>query len=141
MFHLKVKRLTPQAKLPMAAHPGDLGCDLFSAENAEIPPGGQHKVKTGIALEFPDGWGGVIKDRSSLAARRIYTAGGVIDAGYRGEIIVIVRNDSNTGYAVGAGDKIAQIIPVKAPSWHVAEVDELGDTTRAESGFGSTGKK
>lgn len=141
MFRLKIKIITKGTRVPQTAHPGDLGCDIFSAEDVVIPAGGQSKVKTGVALEFPDGWGGVIKDRSSLASKRVYSSGGVIDAGYRGEIIVILRNGSETDYAIRKEDKIAQIIPVKAQEWQVVEVDDLTDTARAEGGFGSTGKK
>ncbi len=133
--------MTKGARVPRAAHPGDLGCDLFSAEDVVIPAGGQRKVRTGAALQFPDGWGGIIKDRSSLASKRVYSSGGVIDAGYRGEVIVILRNGSETDYAIKKDDKIAQIIPVKAQEWQVVEVDELTDTPRAEGGFGSTGIK
>lgn len=141
MFCLKVKKITKGARLPRAAHPGDLGCDLFSVEEVFIPAGEQRKVGTGAALQFPDGWGGIIKDRSSLASKRIYSSGGVIDAGYRGEIIVILRNGSEAGYTIKKGDKIAQVIPVKAQEWRVVEVEELTDTARAEDGFGSTGIK
>ncbi len=140
MFVLKAKKLKENARIPTAAHPGDLGCDLFSAIDCVVPAGGQRKVGTGIALEFPEGWGGVIKDRSSMASGRIYTSGGVIDGGYRGEIIIILRNDSVRDFPVKAGDKIAQIVPVEAPEWHIKEVEKLGDSSREAGGFGSTGK-
>lgn len=137
---MKVKRLVTDALLPRSAHPGDLGCDLFSAEEVLIPPGAQHKVKTGVALQFPDGWGGVIKDRSSMASARVYSSAGVIDAGYRGEILVLLRNDSDTDFKIKKGDKIAQILPVQAPRWNIQEVEQLSDTPRNEEGFGSSGK-
>ena len=140
MFSLNVKRLTSDASLPRLAHAGDLGYDLFSAEDAVIPPGKQHKVKTGVALQFPDGWGGIIKDRSSLASARVYSSAGVIDGGYRGEIILLLRNDSSADYAIKKGDKVAQIIPVKATVLEVVELDELSDTSRNEKGFGSSGR-
>lgn len=137
---LKAKKLDPSAKLPVAAHAGDLGYDLFVLEDTFIPAAEQVKVRTGIALEFPQGWGGVIKDRSSMASRRIYTSAGVIDPGYRGEILILMRNDNNEGFTLMAGDKIAQIIPLKAQNLQVIEVSELSETPRSEGGFGSTGK-
>ena len=140
MLSLNVKRLTRDATLPRRAHTTDLGYDLFSAEDAVIPTGKQHKVKTGVALQFPDGWGGIIKDRSSLASARVYSSAGVIDGGYRGEIMVLLRNDSGADYAVHKGDKVAQIIPVQASTLEVVEVDELSDTSRNEKGFGSSGR-
>ncbi len=140
MFHLKAKKLHPDARLPVSAHHGDLGCDLFSLEAELIPSGGQALVRTGIALRFPDGWGGIVKDRSSMAVARIYTAGGVIDAGYRGEVKIILRNESGKDYKIKGGDKIAQIVPLKAEQWVVDEVEELDETSRSSGGFGSTGK-
>ncbi|MBI5177663.1 MAG: dUTP diphosphatase [Nitrospinae bacterium] len=141
MFHLKVKKLHPDARIPASAHPGDLGCDLFSLEPVTIPHGGQALVRTGVALKFPDGWGGIVKDRSSMAVARIYTAGGVIDAGYRGEVKIILRNESGNDYSIKAGDKIAQIVPLRAEQWVVDEVPDLDDTTRSSGGFGSTGPR
>lgn len=139
MFTLKAKRLHPSAKLPTIGHPGDLGCDLYSLEDAVIPAGGQAIVRTGIALKFPDGWGGIVKDRSSMAAARIYTAAGVIDAGYRGEVKIVLRNGNGKDFSIKGGDKIAQIVPLKAPEWRVEEAAELDETSRAHGGFGSTG--
>ncbi len=139
MFTLKVKKLDPAAKLPTVGHPGDLGCDLYSLEETVIPAGGQAIVRTGIALKFPDGWGGIVKDRSSMAAARIYTAAGVIDAGYRGEVKIVMHNGGTADHVIKAGGKIAQIVPLKAPAWNVEEAAELDDTARAHGGFGSTG--
>jgi dUTP pyrophosphatase len=92
-------------------------------------------------LQFPEGWGGIIKDRSSMAIARIYTSGGVIDSGYRGEVKIILRNDSGKDFYVKAGDKIAQLIPHRAEEWKVAESAELDDSSRAHGGFGSTGTR
>ena len=137
---MKVKRLTSDALLPCSAHPGDLGYDLFSAEDVIIPSGKQHKVRTGIALQFPDGWGGVIKDRSSMASARVYSSAGVIDSGYRGEVMVLLRNDSGKDYAINKGDKVAQMIPLQVAQMEVVEQDELLETSRNEKGFGSSGR-
>lgn len=139
MFVLKVKKLEKSARLPGAAHDGDLGCDLYALDDTVISPGGQVGVRTGIALEFPEGWGGIIKDRSSMAAKRVYTSAGVIDAGYRGEVIVLLRNDNSSEYSIKAKDKIAQIVPVKSVECVVEEAEGLSETSRSGGGFGSTG--
>ena len=141
MFRLRVKKVHPDAKLPTIAHPGDLGCDLYSMEEAIIPPNGQIAVRTGITIMFPEGWGGIVKDRSSMAVAQIYSSAGVIDSGYRGEIKVILRNGSDKDFSIKAGDKIAQIIPLKAEQWKVEETHELDVTSRSEGGFGSTGAR
>ena len=138
---IKAKKLDNRAKLPSSAHDGDLGCDLYALDTGNIQPGTQIRLHTGIALEFPPGWGGIIKDRSSLASLRIYTAAGVIDGGYRGEIVVLMRNDGDEPYRYHAGDKMAQIVPVQVGDWTVEECNNLSGTSRADGGFGSTGKK
>jgi dUTP pyrophosphatase len=90
-------------------------------------------------MEFPEGWGGIIKDRSSMAAKRVYTSAGVIDAGYRGEIIVLLRDDNSSEYVIKGGDKIAQIVPLKSIECIVEEAEDLSTTSRSDGGFGSTG--
>lgn len=139
MGKLKVKKLVPSAHLPEKAKAGDLGYDLFSAEHALIHPGEMRAVRTGIALEFPSGWGGVLKDRSSMAMKRITISAGVIDSGYRGEIKVLISNHSTTSYAVETNHKIAQLIPCPVTDWKIEEAEELNDTHRGDGGFGSTG--
>ncbi len=141
MDRLKVKKLTEKAHLPERAKSGDLGYDLFSAEKVTIGPGGMRPVRTGVALEFPLGWGGIIKDRSSMAMKRITTSAGVIDSGYRGEIVVLLGNQSDENFVIEPGDKIAQLVPMEETPWEVMEVDEINETHRGEDGFGSTGKK
>lgn len=139
MSTLKVKILTEGAHPPEKAHPGDLGYDLFAAEHAAIPPGELRLVKTGVALEFPDGWGGVIRDRSSMALKRITVSAGVIDHGYRGEVAVALTNHSAAEFVIAPGQKIAQMIPTPVTGWAVAVFDELNHTARGAGGFGSTG--
>lgn len=135
---LKVKRLDPRAKLPTVAHPGeDLGFDLFALEDTDCPNDhAVYKIRTGVALEFPECVGGLIRDRSSMAAKGVTTHGGVIDNGYRGEIIVLMRG----ARFIHAGDKIAQIVPIPVLTSEVEEVTELGDSARQDRGFGSSGK-
>jgi len=141
MFKLKVKKLDAGATIPLSAHQGDLGCDLFALDDTRLPAQTQVKVHTGIAVEFPKGWGGIIKDRSSMASAQIYTSAGVIDEGYRGEIMILMRNENEEEYLINKGDKIAQMILVETRDWSIEEVDELNDTSRSDGGFGSTGKR
>lgn len=142
---LRVKLLAPGARLPEVAHPGeDLGYDLFALEDVELWAHATVRVRTGIAVEarHPStgaALGLLVRDRSSMAARGIATTGGVIDAGYRGEILVLMTNLSDTAVQIKASDKIAQMIPVPVLTGVVSAVDDLGDSLRAEKGFGSSG--
>jgi dUTP pyrophosphatase len=142
---LHVKRLDPEARLPVVAHPGeDLGYDLFSLESITLEPRRTLKVRTGIAVEARDPRNGaplglLVRDRSSMAARGIATTGGVIDAGYRGEILVLMTNLGEASIALAAGEKIAQMIPVPVLTDLVREVETLEASARAEKGFGSSG--
>ncbi|MBF0170291.1 MAG: dUTP diphosphatase [Nitrospinae bacterium] len=140
MDTLKVKRLRPDAHLPERAGEGDLGYDLFAAEGVTIPPRGTAIVKTGVAVQFPDGWGGLIRDRSGMATKnRVIVSAGVIDHGYRGEIGVALNNLADTPFVVEPSMKIAQMLPMPVVDWRVEEVAALTDTARGEAGFGSTG--
>jgi dUTP pyrophosphatase len=140
MNRLRVKKLTPGAHLPERAGEGDLGYDLFAAEGIVIPPRGTAIVKTGIAVAFPDGWGGLIRDRSGMAAtHRIVVSAGVIDHGYRGEIGVVMNNLTDEPFPVTPTMKIAQMLPMPVVDWLVEEADALPDSRRGAGGFGSTG--
>lgn len=160
---LKVKKLHPNAKLPTVAHPGeDLGYDLYALEGVILAPGQVRKVKTGVSVEATDYYrkpvGLLIRDRSSMAAQGVFTHGGVIDAGYRGEIVVLmsafaplsqvtvgvekkIRAEwENDPIKIEAGQKIAQMIPVPVLTGAVVEVDDLESSSRGENGFGSSGR-
>jgi dUTP pyrophosphatase len=143
---LRVKRLHEGARLPVVAHPGeDLGYDVFALERVELAPRATVKVRTGIAVEARDpetgaALGLLVRDRSSMAARGLATTGGVIDAGYRGEILVVMTNLGDVTQELGAGEKIAQMIPVPVLTGPVQEVETLEESGRAAKGFGSTGK-
>jgi dUTP pyrophosphatase len=143
---LRVKLLEQGARLPVVAHPGeDLGYDLFALDAVALAPRVTAKVRTGIAVEARHprtgaALGLLVRDRSSMAARGIATTGGVIDAGYRGEIMVLMTNLSETGVELKAGEKIAQMIPVPVLTGNVEEVESLEDSARAEKGFGSSGR-
>ena len=136
---LKVKKLSPDAVLPTVAHPGeDIGYDLYSAEDIRLPARGAAGVHTGIAIEFVPAAGGIVKTRSGMAKRRLMCNAGVIDAGYRGEIIVLMENLADEPYTIGKGDKIAQLLEHPFLAGEVVE-EELSEATRGAKGFGSSG--
>jgi len=143
---LRVKLLDPGARLPAVAHPGeDLGYDVFSLEAVTLAPHTTTRVRTGIAVEARhpvtgDPLGLLVRDRSSMAARGIATTGGVIDAGYRGEVMILMTNLGPASIELKAGEKIAQMIPVPVLTGHVHQVESLEDSARAEKGFGSSGR-
>jgi dUTP pyrophosphatase len=143
---LRVKRLEASARLPEVAHPGeDLGYDVFALETTTLAPRATTKLCTGIAVEARDPATGsplglLVRDRSSMAARGIAITGGVIDAGYRGEILILMTNLGDAAIELKAGEKIAQMIPVHVLTGPVEEAGSLQDSSRAEKGFGSSGK-
>ena len=143
---LRVRLLDENARLPVVAHPGeDLGYDLFALEATLLAPQVTVKVRTGIAVEARHPGTGaplglLVRDRSSMAARGIATTAGVIDAGYRGEILVLMTNLGQAPVELRAGEKIAQMIPVPVLTGPVQEVETLELSARAEKGFGSTGR-
>ncbi len=143
---LRVKLLEAGARLPVVAHPGeDLGYDLFALEGIVLRPRVTMRVRTGIAVEarHPETGaplGLLVRDRSSMAARGIATTAGVIDAGYRGEILVLMTNLGEAAVELKAGEKIAQVIPVPVLTGLVQKVETLEASVRAEKGFGSSGR-
>ena len=140
---LPVRRLRPDAVVPARAHPGDAGLDLSAVEPVELPPGGRAACPRGVAVLIPGGHGGLVGPRSGLARRHgvtVANAPGLIDAGYRGELTVVLVNLGDEVHRVGAGDRIAQlvVVPVALPAPVV--VDDLpASDGRGEGGFGSTG--
>lgn len=145
---LEIKKLTSTAKLPTKAYPSDLGYDLYSDEDVELSFPEVKKIKTGICIGFPKGWGGFIKDRSSMASKGFTVSGGVIDHEYTGEISVLIsfmhpniyeRMSPSTPRKINKGDKIAQLVLIPVSDFQVVEVSELGDTSRGSNGFGSSG--
>ena len=139
---IRVKKLSGNAKLPSFAHGTDAGADLFSVEEVILKPGERALISTGIALEIPEGFAGLIWDKSSVPSKYgLTTMAGVIDSGYRGEIKVLLVNLSDTEYKIEEGDKIAQILFQKIEHPDFEEAQELSDADRDEEGFGSTGRK
>ena len=145
---LKFKKLHRNAVIPTKAKDGDLGWDLYTLENIEITTGNNLLVRTGIACQFPVGYGAILKDRSGFSSKnRIYVHAGVIDNGYTGEIQILLdypvkQYDNNVKYTsmiFPAGTKIAQMVIVPVCEVDAVEVTELGITERGEAGFGSSG--
>jgi dUTP diphosphatase len=140
---LRVRRVDPRARLPTRAYESDAGLDLYALESARLEPGERASVRTGIAVEIPTGQAGLVLPRSGLAARHgiaLVNAPGLIDAGYRGEVRVLLLNtDRESAFAIDPGDRIAQLVLVKIETPAVAEVDELTATERGAGGFGSSG--
>ena len=138
---LKIKKISKNAQIPKFAHKTDAGLDLFCTKKVEIVSGKTVAISTGIAIEIPNGYVGLIWDKSGLALKSgIKTMGGVIDSGYRGEIKVILTNLTNQGYVFEVGDKVAQLLIQKVEKFDIEEVEELNEADRGLFGFGSTGK-
>lgn len=140
-MQLKIKKINSEAIVPNYAHPDDAGFDLYSVEAIEISPMSRVQVATGIALEIPIGYVGLVWDKSGLSHKHgLKTLGGVIDSGYRGEVKVGLINLGSETYLLEKGHKIAQMIIQQQESCEIIEVSELSETSRGDKGFGSTGK-
>jgi dUTP pyrophosphatase len=140
---LAVRRLREEAVLPERAYPGDAGLDLVACERLVIEPGERAVVGTGIAIAVPEGHAGLVVPRSGLAARHgigIVNAPGLIDAGYRGEVrVVLVNTDREERFTVEPGMRIAQLVLVPVCAAQPVEVEALPETERGLAGFGSSG--
>jgi len=138
-MELKVKRIHPEAKIPVYGHPGDAGLDLFSVVDRDLAPGEVFAVPTGIQIAVPPGHVGLVWDKSGISLRGVHRLAGVVDAGYRGEVQVVMINLGPAPFAVRKGMKIAQLLVQPVATVSVVECEELDDTSRGEGGFGSTG--
>ncbi len=140
-LQIKVKKLFPDAVMPEYATQGDAAMDLFAFTHTEIKPGERVSVATGIAMEIPYGYVGLIWDKSGLSHKAgLKTLGGVIDAGYRGEIKIGMINLSTQIYVFEKGHKVAQMLIQERAEVELEETDMLSDSERGAGGFGSTGK-
>ena len=141
---LHVARLDPRALIPSRAYPHDAGLDLHALEGAVLAPGGRSSLRTGIAVEIPSGQAGLVLPRSGLASRHgiaLVNAPGLIDAGYRGEVRVLLLNtDRDAAFTIAPGDRIAQLVLVRVEAPTVVEVDALAASDRGAGGFGSSGR-
>ena len=141
---LPVRRLDPGLPLPAYAHPGDAGADLCAAADVVLPPGGRATVGTGIAIAVPDGYAAFVHPRSGLASRHgitLVNAPGTVDAGYRGEVrVVLLNTDPAEPFTVRRGDRIAQLVVQPVTRAQFLDAAELPPTPRGDGGFGSTGR-
>ena len=141
-LNIPVVRLTDTAVLPTYAHIGDAGMDLYADEDIVLGYEAWNVVSTGVAMSIPEGYVGLIHPRSGLAAKHgitVLNAPGTIDAGYRGEIKVILLNVTDRDFVVKRGDRIAQLVVQEFVHGDIIEVSSLDDTERSTNGFGSTG--
>ncbi|MDP2586881.1 MAG: dUTP diphosphatase [Candidatus Komeilibacteria bacterium] len=133
--------MNPAANMPTYANPGDAGLDLYSLEDFELQPGQRNSFFVGFALEIPDGYVGIIKDKSGLPKNfGLHTLGGVFDSCYRGEYNITMVNLGQEAYQIKAGDKIAQLLIIPCQQAELEEVEELSATQRGEGRFGSSGR-
>jgi dUTP pyrophosphatase len=139
---LKFRRIHPDATLPSYAHEGDAGMDVRSVEDVEIAPGSRALVHTGLVMMLPPGWEAQVRPRSGLALKHgvtVLNTPGTIDAGYRGEVGVILANFGEGPFKVAKGDKVAQIVVAPVARAEIVESAEVDETERGAGGFGSTG--
>jgi dUTP pyrophosphatase len=144
LIDLPVRRLRPDAPLPARAYDGDAGFDLSACDRTVLEPGERAVIGTGLAVAIPEGYAGLVMPRSGLAARHglgKVNSPGLVDAGYRGEVKVIVLNtDRREPFVIEPGMRIAQLVLVELPQVRLTEVDELPETSRGEGGLGSSGR-
>ena len=139
-MEIKVKKISESAITPTKANEFDAGWDLYASEDAIIDPSKAELISTDISFAIPDGYVGLIWDRSGMAAKRgLHRFAGVIDSGYRGEVKVCLWNSSDKYCVINAGERIAQILFQEVPSFTMVEVNSLDDTDRGTGGFGSSG--
>ena len=139
-MEIKVQTLSKYGRVPTKKNASDAGWDMYAAEDAIIDPSQSQLISTDMAMAIPEGYVGLIWDRSGMAAKRgIHRFAGVIDSGYRGEVKVCLWNSSNEHCIINKGDRIAQILFQPVPSLPLIQVQNLNDTSRGKKGFGSTG--
>lgn len=141
VLRIAFRRCRPEVQAPRYSHEGDAGVDLVACEERVLAPGERFLFPTGVAVAIPEGYVGLVWDRSGLAARAgLTTLGGVIDANYRGEIKVALLNTGDRAYRVAVGDRIAQLLVQPVCRLVFEEQVELDETGRGELGFGSSGR-
>ena len=142
MIELPIRRLRPDAQVPTRAYAGDAGIDLAACERVELPPGERALVPTGLAVAIPDGYAGYVQPRSGLATRHgisIVNTPGLVDSGYRGELLVnLLNTDPREPFVVEPGMRIAQLVVLAVPDVEPVEVEELPESERGDRGFGSS---
>ena len=139
-MELKVKRIHPDAKLPLYQHQGDAGLDLFSSVDDVLRAGEVKPIPTGIKVAVPEGHVALVWDKSGISLKGIHRLAGVVDSGYRGEVRVVLVNFGAESFKIEKGMKIAQLLIQPVVTVEVIETEDLEETSRGENGFGSTGK-
>ncbi len=139
-MELKVQRIHQDAKLPLYQHKGDAGLDIFSSVDCVLQAGEVKPVPTGIRVAVPEGYVGLVWDKSGISVKGVHRLAGVIDSGYRGEVRVVMVNLGKEPFVIEKGMKIAQLLVQSVSEVKVVEAKELESTSRGEEGFGSTGK-
>ncbi len=143
MLDIAILRLDADLPLPAYAHPGDAGADLLTTVDVTLAPGERALVPTGIAMALPQGYVALVHPRSGLAARHglsIVNTPGTIDAGYRGEIkVLLINHDPRDSIELRRGDRVAQLVIQRYEQAHFSEVTELPESSRGDGGYGSTG--
>ena len=143
MLEVQVRRLDPDVPLPAYAHPGDAGCDLVTTEDVDLAPGERALLRTGLSLALPDGYAAFVHPRSGLAARHgvgIVNSPGTVDAGYRGELqVVVINHDPRAVLRLRRLDRVAQLVVQRVEQVAWREVDDLPGSSRGTGGHGSTG--
>lgn len=138
---IKIKKLDPDVKIPSYAHPGDAGMDMYAGETVTVLPGEVGKIKSGLSIEVPEGYVGLLWDKSGLSINHgIKTLSGVLDSGYRGEVVYGVINLGKESYTFEKGSKVTQMLIQPVERAEIEEVDKLSESSRGSGGFGSTGK-
>ena len=138
---MKVKKLHSDALLPRRAHPTDSGADLFALTRTVLPPRAVTNVHTGVAVELPEGTSGIIWGKSSVESKGVKAMAGLVDAPYRGELIVCMYNLNDTEFVFEKDQRVAQLVVLPTLYPDFEEAEELSDTARGAGGFGSTGNK
>lgn len=136
---LRVHRISENAKLPTYGHPGDAGLDLFSSVEYQLKAGEVYPVPTGIKIAVPEGFVGLVWDKSGISLKGAHRLAGVIDSGYRGEVKVVLINLGQEPFSISRGMKVAQLLIQPVVTVRVVDTEDLDDTSRGENGFGSTG--
>ena len=145
MLNIPIIRLIDDATIPIYAKPGDAGADLVASESVVLNPGGGRAlISTGVAIAIPEGFAGFVQPRSGLALKHGITClntPGLIDSGYRGELkVLLINTDPSEAFEVNKGERIAQLVIQRVEECSFQEVEELPDSERGETGFGSSGR-
>jgi dUTP pyrophosphatase len=139
-MELKVRKIQKDAKIPRYGHKGDAGLDIFSVIHHELKSKEVKAIPSGIQMEIPEGYVGLIWDKSGISLKGVHRLAGVIDSGYRGEVKVVMINLGKETFVIAKGMKIAQVLIQPVEGVNVIDVSELEESSRGEGGFGSTGK-